>query len=311
MALHVVVGAGPVGSATAHELISRGHQVRVITRSGGGIHGTERVAADAADRARLAELTRGAAAIYNCVNPPYHRWVTDWPPVAAALLQAAEVSGAVLATTGNLYVSGEVDAPMTEATPMAATGRKGAVRRQMWLDALAAHQAGRVRAVEVRGSDYLGGNSLLSTLIAPALRKGRRAFVPADLDAPHTWTNTEDVARMLVTAATDERAWGRVWHVPSAAPLSVRELAALAAAQIGTRAKVSALPYAALWAAGLTNPFLRELRETQHQFRRPFVLDSSAAQETFGLTPAPIEESVRLDLTSGTTSGVSLKSAGR
>lgn len=311
MALHVVVGAGPVGSATARELLARGHRVRTVTRSGSGVEGTERVAADASDAARLSEVTAGAAAIYNCVNPPYHRWATDWPPVADALLRAAESSGAVLATTGNLYVYGEVDAPMTESTPMAATGRKGAVRRQMTLDALAAHEAGRVRAFEVRGSDYLGGNSLLSTLIAPALRRGRRAYVPADLDAPHSFTNTEDVARLLVTGAADERAWGRVWHVPTADPLSVRQLTALAAAQMGTTAKLSSLPYAVLWAAGLANPFLRELRETQHQFRRPFVLDSRAAQETFGLHPASIEESVRLDLASGTTAGVSLKDAGR
>lgn len=308
MALHVIVGAGPVGSAVARELLARGHRVRVVTRSGGGIEGTERVQADASDAGRLAELTAGADALYNCVNPPYHRWATDWPPVAAALLHAAERSGAVLATTGNLYVYGRVDAPMTESTPMAATGSKGAVRRQLWLDALAAHEAGRVRTFEVRGSDYLGGNSLLSTLIAPALRKGRRAYVPADLDAPHSWTNTEDVARLLVTGAADERAWGRVWHVPTAAPVSVRELTALAAARLGTPAKVSSLPYAVLWAAGLANPFLRELRETQHQFRRPFVLDSTAAQETFGLVPTPIEQSVRLDLETGTTAGVSLRS---
>ena len=41
---------------------------------------------------------------------------------------------------------------------------------------------------------------------------------------------------------------------------------------------------------------MRELRETQHQFRKPFVLDSSKAQRTFGLVPTPLEDSVRLDL---------------
>ena len=41
---------------------------------------------------------------------------------------------------------------------------------------------------------------------------------------------------------------------------------------------------------------MRELRETQHQFRRPFVLDSSAAQQTFGLAPHSLEDSVRFDL---------------
>ncbi|WAX58131.1 hypothetical protein M6B22_05020 [Jatrophihabitans cynanchi] len=300
MALHVVVGAGPVGSAVARELLSRGEQVRVVTRSGSGPDGTERVAADAGDAQRLSELADGAVALYNCVNPQYHRWVTDWPPVANALLSAAERSGAVLAITGNLYGYGPVDRPMTEDLPLAATGTKGRIRAGMWRDALALQEAGRIRAFEVRGSDYLGGNSWLSTIIAPALRKGRTAYVPADPDAPHTWTNVEDVARLLVVAATDERAWGRAWHVPSAAPCSLRELTAIAAAQLDAAAKIRSLPYAALWAAGLFNAQLRELRETQYQFRGPFVLDSTAAEQTFGLRPARLEDSVALDLRNAT-----------
>ena len=49
--LHVVVGAGPVGTATAGLLADAGHAVRVVTRSGSGPRrpGVELVAADAAD----------------------------------------------------------------------------------------------------------------------------------------------------------------------------------------------------------------------------------------------------------------------
>ena len=46
--------------------------------------------------------------------------------------------------------------PITEATPLAATGRKGRVRARVWQDALAAHQAGRVRVAEVRAADFVG-----------------------------------------------------------------------------------------------------------------------------------------------------------
>jgi hypothetical protein len=68
--------------------------------------------------------------------------------------------------------------------------------------------------------------------------------------------------------------------------------------------RLSSMPYPVLWAAGLVNPMAKELRETQHQFRRPFVLDSSAAQETFGLVPTPIDEAVRIDLAAGEPTGV-------
>ncbi|SBT51911.1 NAD-dependent epimerase/dehydratase family protein [Micromonospora auratinigra] len=293
MALHVIVGAGPVGTATAHLLAERGERVRVVTRRGTGPDhpAVERVAADAADAERLGTLTEGAAALYNCANPAYHRWSLDWPPLAGALLTAAERTGAVLATVGNLYGYGPVDAPMTEQTPAAATGVKGQVRNRMWADALAAHRAGRVRATEVRGSDYIGvGGTSLVMMVLPRVLAGQRVFLPVDYDAPHTWTYVPDVARTLVAAATDERAWGRVWHVPSAPAVPVRELAAAVAARAGAPApRLTRMPYPVLWLAGVVSPFVRELRETAYQFDRPFVMDSTAATATLGIAPTPLD----------------------
>src|SRR4051794_16048699 len=130
MAHHVIVGSGAVGSTVAELLVDAGHTVRIVTRRGTGPERpeVERVAADATDADRLTTLTRGAVALYNCANPPYDRWLTDWPPLASSLLTAAERTGAGLVTMGNLYGYGPVDGPMTEHTPQAATGAKGRVR---------------------------------------------------------------------------------------------------------------------------------------------------------------------------------------
>ena len=87
-------------------------------------------------------------------------------------------------------------------------------------------------------------------------------------------------------------------------PLTSAQLTAIAAAQLGVHPEAVDLPYAALWAAGLFNPMVKELRETQHQFRHPFVLDSTAARETFGLVPTPMAEAVRIDLAAGAPTGV-------
>ncbi|WBC14001.1 NAD-dependent epimerase/dehydratase family protein [Micromonospora sp. WMMA1998] len=296
MALHVIVGAGPVGTATARLLVDQGERVRVVTRRGTGPEhpAVERVAADAADTDRLTALTEGAAALHNCANPAYHRWPLDWPPLAAALLTAAERTGAVLATVGNLYGYGPVDAPMTESTPLAATGVKGRVRNRMWADALAAHHAGRARVTEVRGSDYIGvGGTSLAMMVLPRVLTGRRVFLPVDWNAPHTWTYVPDVARTLVAAATDPRAWGRAWHVPSTPAVSMRDLADRTAARAGAPApKLTRMPYPVLWLAGVANPFAKELRETAHQFARPFVLDSTAATATLGIEATPLDRVV-------------------
>lgn len=134
MSHHLVVGAGPVGAATALELSTRGHEVTVVSRRGLGPSGPgiTLVRADAGDVSRVQQLAAGAVAVYNCLNPAYHRWPTDWPPMAGALLRAAESSGAVLATVGNLYPYGPVEGPMTPQTPMVATGTKARVRTRMW-----------------------------------------------------------------------------------------------------------------------------------------------------------------------------------
>jgi nucleoside-diphosphate-sugar epimerase len=178
MSLHVIVGAGPVGSTAASLLADRGEQVRVISRGGGGPEHplVERVAADATDADRLASLTEGAVALYNCVNPAYHRWLTDWPPIATALLTAAERTGAVLVTTSSLYGYGEVSGPITPSTPLAATHPKLKLRADLWRDALAAHEAGRVRVTEVRGSDYLEANSIFTVALGKPLLAGKRAW---------------------------------------------------------------------------------------------------------------------------------------
>jgi nucleoside-diphosphate-sugar epimerase len=294
--LHVIVGAGPVGTATAALLADRGERVRVVTRSGGGPEhpAVERVAADATDADRLSELTEGATALYNCASPQYHRWLTDWPPIAAALLTAAERSGAVLANASNLYGYGEVDGPITADTPLAATHPKLRLRADMWRAALARHEAGRIRVTEVRGSDYIEANSIFSVALAAPLRAGRRAFVPTPLSVPHSWTSIADVAQTLVTAATDERAWGGAWLVPSNAPLTVRALATRFTEVNGLPpAKLTPLPYAVLWSAGLFSPMIRELRTTRYQFARPFTIDSSATERTLGIAPTPLDAALK------------------
>ncbi len=295
MSKHVIVGSGPIGSAVARLLAERGESVLVVTRSGTGpAHPLiERISADATDVTRLTALTKDAVALYNCANPKYTQWESLWPPLAGAILTAAQRTGAVLAITGNLYGYGPVPGGrMTEDSPLAATGRKGRVRIKMWQDAL----TGGVRTVEVRGSDYIGAGaaSIFSQILLPAIAKGRTAWMPGDLDAPHTFTYTGDMARTLVDLAGDERAWGRAWHVPSVPAISVRELAARYFALSGTGpVPLRRLPRFVMRTAGTVVPMARELAEMDYQFYAPFVMDSTLTERTFGLTATDLDVSLR------------------
>ncbi|MGW0480904.1 NAD-dependent epimerase/dehydratase family protein [Nonomuraea sp. NPDC003214] len=301
MGKHVVVGSGQVGTHLAEKLLAQGHEVTVVTRSGRGPAGAVKVAADVADSARLIEATRGADVLYNCVNPQYHRWLTDWPPMAASFLAAAEATGAAYVMLGNLYPYGPVTGPMTEDLPLASTSPKARVRATMWADALAAHRAGRIRATEVRASDYFGpgatDQSYLGERFLPALRAGRTVQLVFPADIPHSWTYLPDVADALIVAGGDERAWGRPWHVPTAEPQSFRQIGRRMAALLGLpEPRMTTLPWPLVRLTGLFSPMIGELRHTRYQFTAPYELDSSAFQRTFGVAPTPLDEALKATL---------------
>ncbi|PID53502.1 MAG: NAD-dependent epimerase [Micrococcales bacterium] len=306
--LHVVVGAGGIGCSTARHLRDLGHEVVVVSRSGTPKPGLPVEKADARDASALAALARGASSIVNAVSPKkYTRWEHDWPPVAGALLSAAEATGAGLVTVSNLYCYGRVDAPMTPETPVRPNGVKGQVRATMWADALQAHQAGRLRATELRASDYFGDGAgkgvsyLNSYVIAPAAA-GRTVRLPLGLpDVPHTWTYLDDIGRFAALLATDSRSWGQAWHVPSPPARTIRDVARDVAAVAGRSApQVQPWPCPAIRAARLFVPIMAELEETRHQFERPFILDDYLSRDTFGVTATDWDEALRRTCDAGT-----------
>lgn len=296
----VVVGAGPVGRHVAKLLADRGSEVAVLTRSGTSteIDGVQHIAADASDSEALTDATKGASVLYNCANPgDYTSWARVWPPLAKSFLTAAQRSGAVLATTSSLYPYGPVDGPMIQGLPDAATDTKGRLRAEMWAAAHVAHVAGRLRATEVRGSDYVGSgigtNGHISRQL-PTISKGKRAWVMGSADQPHTFTDVLDVARTLIAAAADDNALGKAWHVPSNPARTQRQAITDVLAAMGRPpVAVSAIPGPVLRAVGLVSPLVREINALSYQWTRPYVLDDQEARKHFDITPTPWDEVCR------------------
>lgn len=299
MSLHFVLGAGPVGRATATLLAADGHDVVLASRSGTGpdVPGARRLALDVADAGALARQAEGSAVIYNCMNPgDYTRWEDEWPPLQRSMLAAAEATGAVLAIVSNLYMHGPQSpgSVITADSVQDGTDHKGLLRGRMDREALDAHRDGRIRAVVVRASDYVGSgvgaNGMGTRLVSGALQ-GRRALFIGNPDLPHSWTDVADVAATVVAAAGHEQAHGHVWMAATHPPRTQRELLAEVLAAVGKpMVKVSALPGWMLVLVGRLVPLMREIRGVSYQFTGPWVIDSSATERELGVGPTPWPE---------------------
>lgn len=304
MATHTIIGAGAVGSGTARLLADAGHDVIIVTRSGSGPDhpAITLVAADATDADRLTHIATGSETIYNCANPPaYHKWAQLWPPMAAAILTAAKRTGARLVTMSNLYGYAVGSSPMRATDPLDPPTDNGRIRVRMWTEVMAAHREGRVRATEVRASDYvgpgLGGTAHLADRFVPPVVAGKTARTFGSPEIAHSWTYIDDVCRTLATVGTDARADGRAWHVPTLPPKTAQEMADRFAAAAGApSAKVAQLPRAVLRVVALFVPLVRSLMETAYQFDAPFELAAEDTTATFGIEPTPLKEQVAATL---------------
>jgi nucleoside-diphosphate-sugar epimerase len=303
--LHVVFGAGPVGRSVMEELVRQGKPVRVVSRSGSMDEvpqGVELVAADLYGPASVRKVAQGAAVAYQCAQPHYWEWPEKFPPLQAAIIEGLADQGTRLVIAENLYMYGDTDGqPLTEDLPYRAHTRKGKVRAAMAEAALAAHRAGKVQVAIGRASDFFGpwalGSSHGERVFYPALA-GKAASFLGKLDIPHTTTYIPDFGRALVLLGERDEALGRVWHVPNDQPqITQRQFAALIFEEAGLPPKVSGMSKLMLRLGGLFIPSAREMVEMAYEFEKPFVVDSSKFEQTFGMKATPIQEAIKATAT--------------
>ena len=183
--------------------------------------------------------------------------------------------------------------------PAYARDRLGALRAQVWADAVSAQRAGRIRAFEVRGSDYIGGDSAAGHIgrALPTALDGKAVRMVGRVDTPHTFTDVNDVARLLLAVYDAPDAYGRVWHIPSHPPRTQREMIDELLGLAGRpTVPVRGMSPTLLRTLGLFSPLLREVAQLSYQTMRPYVLDASAATERFSIHPSPWDETLRRTL---------------
>lgn len=292
--LHVIFGAGQIGTRIATQLVGRGHRVRIVSRGGTAVAGAEHAAGDARDVAFAARVAAGAQVVYDTTNPQYQDWKRDLLALGRGPLQAAIAARAKLVALDCLYMYGAPAGPMTEGTAMRPNSRKGALRAELAELRLSAVRRGDAHVAIARASDFFGPG-------LPASWWSERFFTRAyaskpteclgDPDMAHSYTYADDVARALVTLAGADEADG-VWHVPTVAAETSRQYAARLGAALGLAIEMTRMSPLLLRAIGVFSPFMRELPEMAYQWEVPFVIDDHKFRSRFSVAPTPVDEQI-------------------
>lgn len=285
--LHVILGAGQIGSRLATLLGERGHQVRVVQRSAG--HDT--VSGDITDLTFAEHATRGASVVYDCMNPPYHQWPTHLLPMARGALHGATKANARLVALDCLYMYGKPSGPMTEDTPRNPCSKKGALRLQLEQLRLAAD----IPVSIGRASDFFGPAlqfSAWSDRFFTRIANGKAGECMGNPDLPHSYTFADDIAVALAALGTQQDTTG-IWHLPTAPAVSSNEVTRRLGRELGIDARLTAMPRWLLKAIGIVSPFMREVAEMAYQWDVPFIIDDSRFVNRFGITATSLDEQVK------------------
>jgi nucleoside-diphosphate-sugar epimerase len=296
--LHVVFGTGQVGSQLVDCLLARGVRVRTVRRSAEvsrhPMH--EPVQADAFDREAAIRAAAGAHVVYQCTNVPYHLWPTQLPLLYRNIAAAAQAARARLVVLDNVYAVGATGT-FDEDTPEQPCSRKGWIRKELADELRAMHVRGDLEVTIGRASDFFGPGADNTTLLhRRAIRQllaGQTVDVIGDIDLPHSWSYTPDVAEGLLRLGLRPDLAGQTLHLPVLPAQSGRSLLAALAAELRVPLRTRPMPRWMLRVAGWFSPLLRELPEMQYQFDAPFIMDDSRARALLDMQPTPLEEQVR------------------
>jgi nucleoside-diphosphate-sugar epimerase len=296
--LHVVFGTGQVGSQLVDRLLSHGLRVRTVRRSAEESRHSahETLRADLYDRDAAVRAAEGAAVVYHCANAPYPEWSTKLPPLYRHVAVAAQSAGARLVVLDNVYAVGATGT-FDEDTPEQPCSRKGSIRKELTDELRALHARGDVAVTIGRASDFFGPGADNTTLLHPRalqqLRTGATVDVIGDLDQPHSWSYTPDVAEGLFQLGLHPELAGQTLHLPVLPAQTGRAMLTALAAELGVPLRARRMPGWLLRVAGLFSPLMRELPEMQYQFEHPFVMSDARIRTLLPIVPTPLDAQIR------------------
>ncbi len=307
--MHTILGGGgAIGVPLAKNLNETHHKrVRIVGRRPEKVNADDEVfVADLLDAEAVHNAVAGSAVVYLCAGLPYQTkfWQREWPRLMRNVIHACKAHQTKLVFVDNVYMYAPEALPhMTEQSAIGPVSKKGAVRKAL-IDMLMAEVAtGELQALVARSADFYGPdirNSVLLELVYNNLKKGKTALWQCDARKTHSFTYTPDAAKAVAILGNDDRAYNRVWHLPTVKDkLRGEDWVQLFAERLHVKPKVFVLKRWMLKLAGVVVPLMRELEEMSYQYQYDYFFDSGDIERMFGLTATPVSQAIEEIIVSG------------
>jgi len=295
---HIILGAGgAVSRVLIDELLSKGEKIKMVSRSGFGMKGTESARANLIDFEETNNAIEESSTVYLTAGLAYNLrvWKESWPKIMQNAITACKAKNARLIFFDNVYLYGKVDGIMTEDSPINPCSKKGEVRADIAGYLMSEMKDGNIKAIIARAADFYGPYSDRTSLpfifVFDRMANGRKAQWLINDKVKHSYTYTGDCGKTLYLLATTESAYDQVWHLPTASPpLTGEEFIAIAARILGVSPSRSLLSAWKIKLAGIFDKQSREVHEMLYQNKYDYVFGSSKFEKFFDFTPTPYEK---------------------
>ncbi len=272
----MILGAtGRIGRPLVREVRHQGAAVVAVSRS--SQHAEQDkvrwVALSPDDVEGQRKIFERADAIIDARNQRYDDW-SAYPAMIRTTLSALGQSGVPYTYVDNVYGYGRPHGDsVKEDAPRLPVSRKGRYRVEVEGLLFRAVESGR-RVQIVRFPDFYG----IST---DSLGQGfLRWFGPPIL--AHQFIHIPDAAHAAWLLTSDSEAPSGVWHVAGDSPIAAEPLREIAQSALKRPVRLRVFPCLAVAAAGMANPQIRGLVETQYLWRTPLALNTEKFESRYG-----------------------------
>jgi len=262
--------------------------IRLVSRKPKKVNDTDMLfAANLLDRDKADEAVKGSDIAYFTLGLPMDTqlWEEQFPVIMQNVIDACKKHGTKLVFFDNTYMYPQNETVLTEESPFAPIGKKGAVRKKMAEMLLREMQAGQIEAVICRAPEFYGPDktqSITNTFIFDAIREGKKLKVLWSDRKRRSLIWTPDASRATALIGNTPDAYGQTWHLPvDESRPTYQQLIALTSEIYGKPLPYTVIPKFILSIGAIFSKRIKELRELLPRYAYDNIFDVSKFRNRF------------------------------